>query len=115
MKAENKKTKTYQRSTAEFKEEAVRLVRSGGTITRVATNLNINRHTLESWVRKSKALENKSSMKNEKGKTMLEIEAENKRLLKEVDYLQRANKVLKLASAFFSQDQLENDMRNLKK
>jgi len=115
MEEKKNKSKKYQKATAEFREEAVRLVRSGSSVEKVATNLAISPHTLGSWVRKSKALERKSSMKNEQGKSMLELEAENKQLLKELDYQKRANKVLKLASAFFSQESLEHDMKGLKK
>ena len=85
MEEKKKKIKQYQRATGEFREEAVRLVRSGSSVEKVAANLNVNPHTLGSWVRKSKALERKSSMKNEQGKTMLELEAELKRVQKEND------------------------------
>jgi len=109
------KKKHAPRASAEFQSEAVRMVANGGKITQIAKNLNINEHTLGTWVRKARALEKKGSMRNSSGESLLDLEAENKRLAKENDYLKRANKVLKIASAFFTQDQLENDMRNLKK
>jgi hypothetical protein len=46
---------------------------------------------------------------------MLDLEAANSRLAKALDRSERANKVLRMAAAFFSQDQLESDMRGLRK
>jgi len=53
--------------------------------------------------------------KNASWQNMLDLEAENKRLAKALDLSERTNKVLRIAAAFFSQDQLESDMRSLKK
>jgi|GEM_PF-4402081 len=105
------KSRKKQRAASDFREESVCLVRSGSSFEKIASSLNINPLTMGSWLRKNKALERKSSVKNEYGKTMLELESKNKQLLKELDYEKRANKALKIANVFFSQESLEREMK----
>lgn len=115
MEAEKKKPKKYRTYTAQYRVEAVRLARETGSVEQTAASLGVSMHTLGSWVRSSKALEKKATVKNSSGQNMLDLEAENKRLLQALDRSERANKVLKIAAAFFSQDQLESDLRSLKR
>ncbi len=115
METENKKPKQYKTYTAEYRSDAIRLARESGSIEKTALSLGMSIHTLKSWVRGSKQREKRASVKNSSGQNMLDLEAEVKRLTRELDLMERTNKVLKVAAAFFCQDQLENDMRSLKK
>lgn len=115
METENKKPKKYRTYTPEYRSEATRLARENGSVEQTAKSLGVSAHTLASWVRGSKQREKKALVRNSLGQNMLDLEAENKRLALELDRAERANKVLKIAAAFFSQDQLESDLRSLKK
>lgn len=115
METENKNPKKYRTYTAEYRWEAIRLARENGSVDQTAKSLGVSVHTLGSWVRASKEREKKALVKNASGQNMLDLEAENKRLSRELDRLERTNKVLKIAAAFFSQDQLASDMQSLKK
>lgn len=83
----------------ELKERAVRLVREDGehgAIARVADRLDINRETLRNWV--------KADRREREQPEVVDLEAENARLRKEVAELERANEILKAASAFFARE-----------
>lgn len=110
-----KKPRKYRTYTAEYRAEAIRLARESGSVEKTAVSLGVSAHTLGSWVRGSKSRAQQALVKNASGQSMLELEAENKRLAKALDLAERTNKVLRLAAAFFSQDQLASDMRSLKK
>jgi len=115
MENKNKKVKKYRTYTSEYRAECVQLALENGSIDKTSASLGISAHTLGSWVRRTKQIARKATVKNESGKSMLDLEAENKLLAQALDRSERANKVLKLAAAFFSQDQLESNMRSLKK
>lgn len=67
-----------------------------GAVSRIADELNLSRETLRIWVRKYK--ESGASTPAES----VDLEAENRRLRKELAESQRANEILKKASAFFA-------------
>ena len=115
MEAENKKPRKYRTYTAEYRLEAIRLAQESGNVDQTAGSLGVSAHTLGAWVRKSKSLERMAQVKTPSGQNMVDLEAENSRLAKALDRAERTNRVLRIAAAFFSQDQLENDMRSLRK
>ncbi len=83
----------------ELRERAARLVRDDGehgAITRVADRLDINRETLRNWV-------NADRRKTEQPE-VVELEAESARLRKENAEPERANEILKAASASFARE-----------
>ena len=92
--------------TPELKTRAIELVlhaqadpdTARGAVSRVADELNISRETLRIWVRTHK--ESGMSAPTES----VDLEAENRRLRKELAESQRANEILKKASAFFAAD-----------
>lgn len=92
--------------TPELKARAIELVlhaqgdpdTARGAVSRVADELNISRETLRIWVRTHK--ESGMSAPTES----VDLEAENRRLRKELAESQRANEILKKASAFFAAD-----------
>lgn len=92
--------------TPELKTRAIELVlhaqgdpdTARGAVSRIAEELNISRETLRIWVRTHK--ESGMSAPTES----VDLEAENRRLRKELAESQRANEILKKASAFFAAD-----------
>ncbi|MGP5591411.1 IS3 family transposase, partial [Corynebacterium variabile] len=90
--------------TPELKARAIELVlhaqgdpdTARGAVSRIADELNISRETLRIWVRTHK--ESGMSAPTES----VDLEAENRRLRKELAESQRANEILKKASAFFA-------------
>ena len=88
-----KKRRTY---TAEFKEEAVNLVKEIG-ITKASKDLGVDSHSFRSWKMKAQLQPDLESEVNWKKEAM--------RLQKEVQYLKKINDVLKKSTAIFSQDE----------
>lgn len=90
--------------TPEVKTRAIELVlhaqadpdTARGAMGRVANELNVSRETLRMWVRKHK--ESGAATPTES----VDLEVENRRLRKELAEAQRANEILKKASAFFA-------------
>lgn len=90
--------------TPELKTRAIELVlhaqadpdTARGAVARIADELNLNRETLRVWLRRHK--ESGASTPAES----VDLEAENRRLRKELAEAQRANEILKKASAFFA-------------
>jgi transposase len=85
----------------ELKRRAVRMVREigeRGAIKRVAEQLDINPETLRNWVRRSEVDD------GERPGMSTEQAAELVRLRKENAELERANEILKAASAFFARE-----------
>ena len=98
-------TKVPQRKaqyTSEFKQEAIRLVKSGQSIKQVATTLRMPHQTLDNWLRADNS--GKLSGAGERIVTPEQMElarlrAENARLKMERD-------ILKKAAAYFAKDHL---------
>ena len=84
---------------AEFREEAVRLVRERGrTITAVAKELGVSQESLRQWLRRSEL--------EQKGQTLSESEREElRRLRKENRVLAEEREILRKAAAFFAAEQ----------
>jgi transposase len=85
----------------ELRERAVRMVRERnerGAIRRVADQLDINPETLRSWVRQAQVDD------GERAGTTTEQAEESKQLRKQLAEAERANEILKAASAFFARE-----------
>lgn len=85
----------------ELRERAVRMVREideRGAIKRVADQLDINPETLRSWVRQAQVDDGERQ-----GATTEQAE-EIKQLRKQLAEAERANEILKAASAFFARE-----------
>lgn len=90
--------------SAEFKAEAVRLVKAGGKqVTVLARELNVSRQLLYSWVRqadqrKGKPLSDVFPGHGNRGAEQKELD----QLRREVTRLRADNEILKKAKAFFA-------------
>jgi transposase len=84
--------------TAEYKQEAVRLVLEQGlSVAQAALDLGIGKSTLENWVRKQQ--------QNQPGEPITESEKDElKRLRKEVHTLRMERDILKKATAYFAKN-----------
>jgi transposase len=97
-------TRKRKRYTAEFKIEALRLVReSGKPVTQIARELGIEANLLHSWKRQAeKAGEAKDAFP---GNGVLSGEAaENERLRRELERVTQERDFLKKAAAYFAQE-----------
>lgn len=82
---------------AEFREEAVRLVReSGKSIESVAKDLGIGSETLRRWVRRAEQDEASGLTPSEREELL--------RLRREVKILREEREILKKAAAFFAKE-----------
>jgi transposase len=98
MKRNRRKHKHY---TPEFRQRAVDLVNELGSITSASQKLGVPHVTLHTWVSKVEGGHEPVGPAKETP------EEELKRLRKENEELQKANRILKAAAAFFSQDHLK--------
>nr|WP_157041727.1 transposase [Nitriliruptor alkaliphilus] len=83
----------------ELRDRAVRLVAEDGqhgAIARVAARLDINPETLRNWVKRERR-------RVEQPETV-DLEAENRRLRRQVADLERDKEILKAASSFFARE-----------
>ena len=104
---------TTKRYSSEFKQRAVRLVGAGrqddesewAAIKSVSEKLGCTRETLRRWVRQDQRDRALSGGLTTSERTRLKaLERENKEL-------RRANEILKTASAFFAQAELDRRLR----
>ena len=101
------------RYSSEFKERAVRLVSTGqaehstewSTMLSVAAKLGCSPETLRRWVRKAQGRE------GVQGAVVPEESSRLQALEKEVRELRRANEILRTASAFFAQAELDRKLK----
>ena len=95
-----KKTRGPKAFTEEFRREAVRLAESGAvSIAQVARDLGIHIETLRAWRRRAKAETEAPATP-----TIASLEAENRRLQRELATLREEREILKKATAFFAKD-----------
>ena len=86
--------------TEEFKAEAVELVeRSGKSVPEIAVGLGINPRTLYQWVASHKPKGVSSSHLSQK-----DLEAENKRLRRELEIMRQERDILKKAMGVFAKE-----------
>lgn len=91
------KAKKYRRYTAEFKEDAVRLVQEEGlTAAQVARDLGINAHSLYKWVQAATPEKDESFTESDREELL--------RLRKENRVLKEEREILKKATAFFAKE-----------
>ncbi|HUG12369.1 MAG TPA: transposase [Opitutaceae bacterium] len=86
--------------SAEFRQEALRLVETGGkSLAQIARELGVHLETLRNWRREAQA-------RGEIGppETMLSVQEENRRLRRENERLREEREILKKATAFFARD-----------
>ena len=89
---------TRNKYTAEFKQEAVRLIEEGASVRRVATDLDVSEWTIRGWMRKAREI-------GAAPKAKLTVEEENRQLREEVRRLKLEREMLKKATAFFARDE----------
>ncbi len=90
---------TTPRYSPEFKEEAVRLVRSSDeSISKVANELGVSDNSLRSWVRQAEIDEgNREGLTTDEREELRRLRRENKLLRQERDFLKKA-------AAFFARE-----------
>jgi transposase len=95
------KRKTY---TAEFKQEAVRLIeQSGASVQQIAKDLGVSDHSLYAWQKVAKAQGSLAFPGH--GKVALTAEQEeNRRLKKELELVKQERDILKKAVGFFAKE-----------
>jgi transposase len=91
----------------EFKRDAVAMViRSGKSATEVAKGLGINANMLSTWKRQQLAeMDQSSGVLAESGMKPSEVEAENRRLRRELAHISEQRDILKKAISIFSQEE----------
>lgn len=97
MESEKKEKVGKRKFSDEFKLEAVELANKLGA-SKAGRDLGINESLIRSW---SKTLKKVSIGASEK-KSYEELERENRRLAKEIQYIKEINEVLKKSTAIFS-------------
>jgi transposase len=88
------------RYSAEFKADAVRLVRSGRSIPEVARELGVSTEGLRGWVKADERRREPAGLSDAE-------RDELKRLRRENAELQEVNSILKKAAAFFARENLK--------
>ena len=93
--------KERKNHTAEFKRDAVRMMRDRGTrtVAQVADDLGVKANQLHRWAKQLEVAG--TATRNAQGET---LEEENRRLRKENERLKMEKAILKKAAAFFARD-----------
>ena len=103
---------TTRRYSDAEKADAVRLVRQlrvelgteHGTVQRIARQLGYGVESVRTWVREADAVE---GLAGADAQRVRELEAANRELSQELRELRRANEILRKASAYFAQAELD--------
>ena len=96
-----KKKRVYRRHSPEFKAAAVLKVAQIG-LKQTSKELGIASSTLSTWCKKASIDASNSSDKP----SYEDLEKENRRLKKEIGYIEDINEVLKKSTAIFSSNQM---------
>ena len=88
------------RYTLEFKQEAVRLVRGGQSLSSVARGLGVSAQSIDNWV-KADAI---GSLKDAKGKPVNADQMEMTRLRAELAKTRMERDILKKAAVYFARE-----------
>ena len=88
------------RYTLEFKQEAVRLVRGGQTLTSVSRGLGVSAQSIDNWV-KADAV---GGLKEAKGKSVHADQMEIARLKAELAKMRMERDILKKAAVYFARE-----------
>lgn len=91
-----------QEYTVEFKQLAVKRVKSGEVLTKVARELGLVEQTLRNWVKADK----KGRLSTAVGKPITPEQMELSRVRAENARLKMENEILKKAAAYFAKDAL---------
>ena len=91
-----------QEYTVEFKELAVKRVKAGEGIAKVARDLGLIEQTLRNWVKAAK----NGKLRAPGGKAVTAEEMELSRVRAELARLKMENEILKKAAAYFAKDAL---------
>jgi transposase len=91
-----------QEYTVEFKQLAVKRVKSGEMLTQVARELGLVEQTLRNWVKAAK----KGKLDGVGGKAVTPEQMELSRVRAENARLKMENEILKKAAAYFAKDAL---------
>jgi transposase len=106
---EHRRNKSGRRYDAEFKENAVSLVKSGRSFNEVAEDLGVSAWTIRMWVKRhdrGKELNQRKALAD-----LTPEQQENRRLRQEIEYLRRQRDILKKALAIVSEGH-PNDVSN---
>lgn len=107
---EQLRSKSGRRYDVDFKENAVKLVKSGRAFKEVAEDLGVSSWTIRMWV---KRFDRGEELNQRKAVADLTPEQrENRRLRQEIEYLRRQRDILKKALSIVS-DGHPNDVSNL--
>jgi len=107
---------TTRRYTDAEKAHAVRLVRQlrkelgsdHGTVQRVADQLGYGVESVRTWVRDADIAD---GLAGPDAQRVRELEAENRQMAQELREVRRANEILRKASAYFAQAELDRPSR----
>jgi len=88
------------RYTLEFKQEAVRLVRGGETMSAVARTLGVSAQSLDNWVK----AEAGGRLRDLRGKALTAEQMEIARLKAELSRVRMERDILKKATAYFARE-----------
>ena len=98
--SKKKKKRARRRYSAEFKVEAIRLVRAeGASMSEVARNIGVGLSTLHNWVKQAD-----TDGAGAAGALTTDEQAELRRLRKENRTLRMEREILKKATAFFARE-----------
>lgn len=100
MKKPKSKRRVRRSFTAQFKADAVSLVRSGRAISSVARDLDLTRTALSEWVKRADA----DAGKGDPSVLTTEERQEMARLRKENKQLRMEREILKAAATFFAKE-----------
>jgi transposase len=94
------KDEARARYTLEFKQEAVRLVRGGETISAASRTLGVSAQSLDNWVK----VEAVGRLRDVRGKALTTEQMEIARLKAELSRVRMERDILKKATVYFARE-----------